>query len=100
METNLDENNEDSNTTPTKDEEMWTDGADFFNNQFLNPLPTHVPQCGRSSIVKIRKEHRGRVLDSVSKFSNLTPARGGRPSTARMGVCASPALHPPPPTTR
>jgi len=100
LETNLDENNEDSNTTPTKDEEMWTDGADFFNNQFLNPLPTHVPQCGRSSIVKIRKEHRGRVLDSVSKFSNLTPARGGRPSTARMGVCASPALHPPPPTTR
>jgi len=100
VETNLDENDEYSNTTPTKDEEMWTDGADFFNNQLLNPLPSHVPQCGRSSIVKIRKEHRGRVLDSVSKFSNLTPARGGRPSTARMGVCASPALHPPPPTTR
>ena len=64
------------------------------------------PVCGRSSIVKIRKENRGRVLDSVNKFSGATPSRhaappppGTRRMSARMGICgASPSL--PPPTTR
>ena len=92
LETNMD-------VTPTNEEEMWTDGNDFFQNMLS--VPNKIPQCGRSSIVKIRKENRGRVLDSVNKFStNMTPVRGGRPSTARMGVCASPALHQPPQATR
>ena len=63
----------------------------------------HLPQCGRSSIVKIRTEHRGRVLDSVTKFSgpaSSTPLRRGAPPgsrriSARMGVCATPTLPPP-----
>ena len=68
-------------------QEHWVDGAAFFNNmkEQLNP-----PQCGRSSIVKIRKEQRGRVQDSVTKFSGAptTPARpsAARRLSARMGT--------------
>ena len=76
--------------------ESWVDGATFFHN--LKEL--NAPQCGRSSIVKIRKENRGRVQDTASKFStSLTPARPsqdvpGRTSrrqSARLGVAGTPA---------
>jgi len=56
----------------------WVDASEFFKNV----TQAEVPQCGRSSIVKMRNQMRGRVQDKVSKFSQpgATPAR---PSTAR-----------------
>jgi len=78
---------------PEGEEEMqqegWVDGATFFKN--IKEL--NVPQCGRSSIVKIREDIRGRVQDSVSKFSSagdvntpLRPVGSSRRLSARMGV--------------
>ena len=91
--------------TPTRDpvDEVWMDGTEFFKTVEAAALP----QCGRSSIVKIRKENRGRVLDSVHKFSGApgtTPVRRGpvagtRRLSARMG-CASPILPAPPASRR
>ena len=56
----------------------WVDGAAFFHN--LKELT--APQCGRNSIIKIRQEQRGRVQDSVSKFSS-TSSTPQRPSASR-----------------
>lgn len=81
-------------------EETWVDGAAFFNN--IKEL--NAPQCGRSSLLKIRQEIRGRVQDSVTKFSSsnqtaVTPA-STRPTpkpascrrlSARLGVGGTPA---------
>jgi len=77
--------------------ESWIDGATFFHN--LKEL--NAPQCGRSSIVKIRKENRGRVQDAAQKFStSSTPARPSqdvpgrstsRRQSARLGVAGTPA---------
>jgi len=85
-------------------QETWIDGSEFFKNVLQ---VENGPVCGRSSIVKIRQENRGRVLDSVNKFSTTTPSgrrgcpvTGTRRMSARMGICgASPSL-PPPPVTR
>ena len=81
--------------------ESWVDGATFFHN--LN-RELNAPQCGRSSIVKIRKENKGRVQDTASKFStssstSSTPARPSRETSgrtsrrqsARLGVGGTPA---------
>ena len=86
--------------SPPSSEEIWVDGSEFFKNV----QQANLPQCGRSSIVKIRTEHRGRVLNSVTKFSGppgSTPVRrgatpGSRRISARMGVSASPSCPPPP----
>ena len=77
--------------------ESWIDGATFFHN--LKEL--NAPQCGRSSIVKIRKENRGRVQDAAQKFSTSTtpaarpsqdvPGRTSRRQSARLGVAGTPA---------
>jgi len=76
--------------------ESWIDGATFFHN--LKEL--NAPQCGRSSIVKIRKEHRGRVQDAAQKFSTSStparpsqdvPGRASRRQSARLGVAGTPA---------
>lgn len=97
-------------TSAVDDDEMWVDGSEFFKSV---RQADSVPECGRSSIVKIRQEQRGRVLSSVNKFSSsvttprrhataaVTPIGGTRRMSARMGVCASPSLGPaPPPATR
>jgi len=64
----------------------WVDASDFFKNV----VQADAPQCGRSSIVKIRNQIRGRVQDSVTKFSQPgnTPLRhpGSRRLSARMGT--------------
>jgi len=80
--------------------ESWIDGATFFHN--LKEL--NAPQCGRSSIVKIRKENRGRVQDAAQKFSTSSstsstparpshdvPGRTSRRQSARLGVAGTPA---------
>jgi len=66
--------------------EGWVDASDFFKNV----AEAEAPQCGRSSIVKMRNQIRGRVQDSVTKFSQPgnTPLRhpGSRRLSARMGT--------------
>jgi len=66
--------------------EGWVDASDFFKNV----AQAEAPQCGRSSIVKMRNQIRGRVQDSVTKFSQpgSTPLRhpGSRRLSARMGT--------------
>ena len=69
----------------------WVDASEFFKN--VNQV--EAPQCGRSSIVKIRKEIKGRVQDSVSKFSHATPVRpvgASRRLSARMGTSVATPL--------
>ena len=75
----------------------WVDASEFFKN--VNQA--EAPQCGRSSIVKIRKEIKGRVQDSVSKFSHgntpIRPAGASRRLSARMGTSVTtPHVRPPP----
>ena len=81
----------------TKDEEFtdgWVDASEFFKNV----TQAEAPQCGRSSIVKIRTQIQGRVKDSVTKFSGhpgATPVRAGasRRLSARMGTCVTTPSH-------
>ena len=73
----------------------WVDASEFFKNV----AQAEAPQCGRNSIVKIRNQIRGRVQDSVSKFSQPghTPARhpGTRRLSARMGTTVTtPGIRP------
>jgi len=75
----------------------WVDASDFFKNV----AAAEPAQCGRSSIVKIRDQIKGRVQDSVSKFSQPghTPLRhpGSRRLSARMGTTiTTPGLRPTP----
>jgi len=80
----------------------WVDASEFFKNV----VQAEAPQCGRSSIVKIRNQIRGRVQDSVTKFSQpgSTPHKhpGTRRLSARMGTTiTTPGIRPPPtPTSR
>ena len=71
-----------SEVEDSEQQESWVDGAAFFHN--LKEL--NAPQCGRSSIVKIRKENRGRVQDTASKFATQTPLRPGRRQSVRLGT--------------
>jgi len=78
----------------------WVDASEFFKN-VANAEPA---QCGRSSIVKIRNQIRGRVQDSVTKFSQPghTPLRhpGSRRLSARMGTTVTtPGIRPAPTST-
>ena len=87
--------------TNTKDEEFtdgWVDASEFFKNV----TQADAPQCGRSSIVKIRTQIQGRVKDSVTKFSHqpgATPVRASasRRLSARMGTSVAAPGHVRPP---
>ena len=70
----------------------WVDASEFFKNV----TQAEAPQCGRSSIVKIRKDIKGRVQDSVNKFSHGTPLRptgASRRLSARMGTSLAATPH-------
>jgi len=80
--------------------DSWVDASDFFKNV----TEAEAPQCGRSSIVKMRNQIKGRVQDSVTKFSQpgSTPHRhpGSRRLSARMGTAVStPGVRPIPSVT-
>jgi len=86
----------------SEDNEEFTDGWVDASEFFKNVTQAEAPQCGRSSIVKIRTQNQGRVKDSVTKFSQpgATPVRCGasRRLSARMGTSvATPghSRHPP-----
>ena len=72
----------------------WVDASEFFKNV----TQAEAPQCGRSSIVKIRKEIKGRVQDSVSMFSHgatpLRPTGASRRLSARMGTSVAAPVTP------
>ena len=61
----------------SEDNEEFTDGWVDASEFFKNVTQAEAPQCGRSSIVKIRTQNQGRVKDSVTKFSQpgATPVR-------------------------
>ena len=76
----------------------WVDASEFFKNV----TQADAPQCGRSSIVKIRTQIQGRVKDSVTKFSHqpgATPVRASasRRLSARMGTSVAAPGHVRPP---
>jgi len=69
--------------------EGWIDASEFFKNV----TQAEAPQCGRSSIVKIRTLNQGRVKDIGTKFNQpgATPGRSvasgaSRRLSARMGT--------------
>eukprot|EP00092_Neocalanus_flemingeri_P040624 GFUD01044233.1.p1 GENE.GFUD01044233.1~~GFUD01044233.1.p1 ORF type:complete len:1367 (-),score=336.91 GFUD01044233.1:86-4186(-) len=63
----------------------WVDASEFFKNV----VQADAPQCGRSSIVKIRDQIKGRVQDSVTKFS-----QPGHTPVAPVRYPATPLKHP------
>ena len=92
--------------TDSKEEDFadgWIDASEFFKNV----TQAEAPQCGRSSIVKIRTQIQGRVKDSVTKFGGqqpgATPMRAGGPAarrlSARMGTSVATPGHARPPKT-
>jgi len=71
----------------------WVDASEFFKNV----TQAEAPQCGRSSIVKIRTQNQGRVKDIGTKFNQpgATPGRGAaaRRLSARMGTTVATPGH-------
>ena len=93
-------------------EEVWMDASEFFRTaaavHLLAEPASDAAGCGRSSVIRIRQENRGRVFNSVVKFSGpdggpasvaasstpirrapVLPAAGTRRMSARMGVAAN-----------
>jgi len=73
---------------PMEAGDTWVDASAFFKNVAEVEGP---PQCGRSSIVKMRQEMKGRVQDAASKFGGAgqTPMKLGasaRRQSARLGT--------------
>jgi len=50
-------------------EEEWTDAAEFFKQPVFKQVLEEDVGCKRSSIIKIRKENRGKVSQSVETFT-------------------------------
>ncbi len=91
------------------DAEEWTDAAEFFKNPVIPKLLIEEDfGCKRSSIMRIRKENKGKVSQSVECFTRpnmmpppsttvvphrathaTTPVANRRVSMARMGVSSA-----------
>jgi len=75
------------------DGDSWVDASAFFKNVQEAEIPQ---QCGRSSIVKMRQEMKGRVQDAATKFGGAgqTPMKltaSARRQSARLGTSMTPA---------
>ncbi len=77
-----------------EEEETWMDASEFFRTgSHLLPedaatSAAEAARCGRSSVIRIRQENRGRVFNSVVKFSG--PAGAREAATAAAATAGTP----------
>ncbi len=75
-----------------EEEETWMDASEFFRTgSHLLPddaatSAAEAARCGRSSVIRIRQENRGRVFNSVVKFSGPAGAREAATAAAATGT--------------